>query len=262
MQVKVLILTTDGINCNKEMARAFELAGAVSEEVHLNELLENKRNLNEFDILAFPGGFSYGDDIKSGKILSLHFLKLKADLEKFTADKKLIIGICNGFQFLTSLGLIPENTPGVPSVSLYWNESGHFECRWVDIKISKTVNSPWLTGLQGKTLKIQSAHAEGRLLTPTPEAFNQLFKDNLAVAQYVDEAGYPTEEYPFNPNGSALGLAGLVDRSGLILGMMPHPERNVEPHHHPNHRRMGEDHVPDGLQIFINAVEYSKTRKN
>jgi len=260
MQPKVLILTTDGINCNKEMGRAFELAGARTEEVHLNELLEGLKNLNEYDILAFPGGFSYGDDIKSGKILSLHFLKLKADLEKFTADKKLIIGICNGFQFLTSLGLIPENTPGLPSVSLYWNQSGHFECRWVDVKISNTVNSPWLKGLQGKTLKIQSAHAEGRLLAASPEAYAQLIKGNLSVGQYVDENGHPTEEYPLNPNGSAFGLCGLVDRSGLILGMMPHPERNVEPFQHPNHRRVGSDHVPDGLQIFINAVDYAKNR--
>ncbi|MCK5760366.1 MAG: phosphoribosylformylglycinamidine synthase subunit PurQ, partial [Candidatus Delongbacteria bacterium] len=142
MKPKVLVLITDGINCNVETGRAFELAGATTEEVHLNLILSGEKKLNDYDIIAFSGGFSYGDDVKSGKILAHNLLKLKDDLYKFIESKKLIIGICNGFQVLTTLGILPYNNLGSPDVSLYWNDNAHFECRWVDLKIPENINSP------------------------------------------------------------------------------------------------------------------------
>ncbi len=257
---RVLVLITDGINCNIETARAFELAGAECEEVHLNEILSGKRKISEFDIISFPGGFSYGDDVKSGKIFSLNLMKIKDDLAQFLKDGKLMLGICNGFQVLTTFGISPYNILGTPDVSLYWNNSAKYECRWVNIKVPAKVNSPWLTGMQGKTLKIQAAHAEGRLLTNTDKEYDDLFEKELIAFQYVDNKGNVTEEYPQNPNGSKQGVAGLVDVTGQVLGMMPHPERNVEAYHHPDFRNLPENHIPDGLLIFKNAVEYIRNR--
>ena len=261
MKPKALILITDGINCNIETGRAFELAGAETETVHLNEILNGKRKFSEFDIIAFSGGFSYGDDVKSGKIFSVNLMKVKEDLEQFLKDKKLIIGICNGFQVLTTLGITPYNNIGKPDISLYWNDSAKFECRWVDVKIPENTNSPWLKGMGGKTIKIQAAHAEGKLMTSSEEEYEKLFEKNLVAFQYTDSNSNPTEQYPLNPNGSKKGVAGIVDTTGQILGMMPHPERNVESFQHPNFRNLPKNHIPDGLQLFQNAVEYIKELK-
>ncbi len=255
MTPKVLVIITDGINCNVETARAFNLAGAESEEVHLNELLDGKRKTEEFDIIAFSGGFSYGDDVKSGKIFALKLLKLKDDIETFIDSKKLILGICNGFQVLTSLGILPYNTPGKPSVSLYWNDSSVFECRWVDLQVPVGVKSPWLKDMNGKTIKVQAAHAEGKIVAGPDTSVDELFTGGHVAFTYSGPAGEMTEEYPFNPNGSPSGIAGLTDSTGRVLGMMPHPERNCEEFHHPNFRdQKGKE--PDGLKIFKNAVEY------
>jgi phosphoribosylformylglycinamidine synthase len=258
MKPKVLTIITDGINCNAETGRAFELAGAINEEVHLNLLLDGSKSIADYDILAFSGGFSYGDDVKSGKIFSLKLLNLRDDIEKFIGEKKLIIGICNGFQVITTLGIVPYNTPGDPKVSLYWNDTAHFECRWVDLFIPEKVKSPWLKGLNGRTIRVQAAHAEGKLMTSTPEEYEELFAKALVAFQYADPSGKPTEIYPYNPNGSVKGVAGLVDVTGQVLGMMPHPERNSESFQHPQFRQLSADHEPDGLKIFKNAVEYFK----
>ncbi|MBN1968927.1 MAG: phosphoribosylformylglycinamidine synthase I [Candidatus Delongbacteria bacterium] len=259
MTPKVMILITDGINCNVEMGRAFYLAGAEPVEIHLNDLLAKPDMIHDYHILAFPGGFSYGDDIKSGKIFATKLLNITSELKRFLDDKKLIIGICNGFQVITTLGITPYNNYGTPDVSLYWNNSAKFECRWVDVKISEKVKSPWLESMNGKTIKIQAAHAEGRLLTSTEEDYKALFTKNLVAFQYVDSKGRATEEYPLNPNGSKDGVAGIVDVTGQVLGMMPHPERNIEKFHHPDFRNLPSDYTPEGLQIFINGVNYIKS---
>jgi phosphoribosylformylglycinamidine synthase subunit PurQ / glutaminase len=259
MKPRVLTIITDGINCNVETGRAFELAGAVNEEVHLNQLLDGSRKLKEFDIIAFSGGFSYGDDVKSGKILSLKLMKLKDDINDFIGKGNLIIGICNGFQVITTLGIVPYNTLGEPKVSLYWNDVAHFECRWVELTIPEKVNSPWLKGMNGKKIKIQAAHAEGKLITKSEADLDALFDRNLVAFRYLAPNGEPTEEYPFNPNGSPRGIAGLVDVTGNALGMMPHPERNAERFQHPNFRDIDPKNEPDGLLIFKNAVEYFRS---
>jgi len=259
MKPKVLTIITDGINCNVETSRAFELAGAENEEVHLNLLLDGTVSILDYDILSFSGGFSYGDDVKSGKIFSLKLLKLAEDIKKFIAGKKLIIGICNGFQVITTLGIVPYGTLGDPKVSLYWNDSAHFECRWVDLLIPENVSSPWLNGLNGKVIKVQAAHAEGRLVTATEKEYSELFEKDLVAFQYADPSGNITKMYPFNPNGSPKGVAGLVDITGQVLGMMPHPERNSELFHDPRFRELDSEREPDGLKIFKNAVEYFKS---
>ncbi|HQO09675.1 MAG TPA: phosphoribosylformylglycinamidine synthase subunit PurQ [Clostridiales bacterium] len=256
MKPKVLTIITDGINCNAETGRAFELAGAVNKEVHLNLLLDGTKKITDYNILSFSGGFSYGDDVKSGKIFSLKLLKLKDDLVSFLEKGNLTIGICNGFQVLTTLGVIPYNTIGEPQVSLYWNDSARFECRWVDLTVPENIRSPWLKDMNGKKIKIQAAHAEGRILTRTDDEYEKLFEKSLVAFQYVDPSGKVTEEYPYNPNGSKKGIAGLVDVTGNALGMMPHPERNSEKFQHPNFRDTDPDTEPDGLTIFKNAVNY------
>jgi len=259
MKPRVLTIITDGINCNVETGRAFELAGAKNEEVHLNMLLNGTNSILDYDILSFSGGFSYGDDVKSGKIFSLKLLKLADDINEFLSRKKLIIGICNGFQVITTLGILPYGTPGEPKVSLYWNDSAHFECRWVDLFIPENVSSPWLKGLNGKVIKVQAAHAEGRLVTKTGEEYDELLSKGLVAFQYADPSGNPTETYPFNPNGSPKGVAGLVDITGQVIGMMPHPERNSESFHDPRFRELDRNREPDGLKVFKNALEYFKS---
>ncbi|MBU4485462.1 MAG: phosphoribosylformylglycinamidine synthase subunit PurQ [Candidatus Delongbacteria bacterium] len=256
MKPRVLTIITDGINCNIETGRAFELSGAKNDEVHLNHLLDKTKTILDYDILSFSGGFSYGDDVKSGKIFALKLLKLKDDIYRFIEKGNLTIGICNGFQVLTTLGIIPYGTLGDPKVSLYWNDKARFECRWVDLVVPDKVKSPWLKGMNGKKIRIQSAHAEGKLLTLSDSEFDKLFEKNLVAFQYIDPFGKPTEEYPFNPNGSPRGVAGLIDITGNALGMMPHPERNSEKFQHPNFRDLSDEEGSDGLRIFKNAVEF------
>ncbi|MFO7811091.1 MAG: phosphoribosylformylglycinamidine synthase subunit PurQ, partial [Candidatus Delongbacteria bacterium] len=248
---------TDGINCNIETGRAFELAGALNSEVHLNTLLNRTVSVDEFDIISFPGGFSYGDDVKSGKIFSLKLLKLKDELQKFLDSGRLMIGICNGFQVLTTLGIIPYDTQGEPKISIYWNDSSRFECRLVDLKVPKNVVSPWLSGMNGDTIRAQAAHSEGKITACSKQDIDDLLTKDLVAFQYADSSGKATEEYPFNPNGSPAGIAGLVNSSGNVLGMMPHPERNCEAFHATDsNRRENTAYEGEGLKIFKNAVEY------
>lgn len=254
---KVLILKTDGINCDEELAFAFELAGGSSKTVLVNDLRNKTENLKNYQILAIPGGFSYGDDVVSGKILAVELTSfLSEELKKFIRRKDtLIIGICNGFQVLIRTGLLPFGKVGEMQATLQHNDSGHFECRWVNLKTEKNNSSIFLKGMEAM-VSYQVAHGEGRFFAEKKN-LSKIEKENLVVLRYCGQKGNPTEEYPDNPNGSLNAIAGITDPSGRILGLMPHPERFVVKIQHPNFRRM-EIKKPQGLPIFENMIKYAR----
>ncbi|ACA59680.1 phosphoribosylformylglycinamidine synthase I [Candidatus Desulforudis audaxviator MP104C] len=255
MRPPVCILRTDGTNCDVETAYAFEKCGAAPRLVHVNELRDGSRRLGDYGVLVIPGGFSYGDDVHSGKILAVELTSFLRDaLLEFTARGRPVLGICNGFQVLVRTGLLPYARLGEISATLMANDSGRFECRWVRMRIEG--RSIFTRGAEGRTVTYQVAHGEGKFYT-SEAVLKSLEDGGQVVFRYVGPDGALTEAYPDNPNGSVNAVAGLADPSGLILGLMPHPERSVEPTQHPNWRR-GEGGDPDGLLVFRNAVHYAR----
>ena len=248
---RVCILTTDGTNCDEELAYAFEITGAGPEYVHVNQLRHKSKKLRDFQILALPGGFSYGDDVASGKILAVELVSfLKNQLEEYINKDGLVIGICNGFQTLVRTGLLPFNSVGKMDATLAQNESGHFECRWVQIKTQKS-KCIFLNG-QKQILDVAVNHGEGKLYAP-PETIDKIEEEKLVIFRYADANGKTASKYPQNPNGSTNAIAGVCDPSGKILGLMPHPEKFVSNFQHPNWRRQ-RFAKPHGRFIFENMV--------
>lgn len=266
--VKSLLITGFGINCEEEMAAAYRLAGAEARIVHLNDILVEGFSIHEFDVLNFPGGFSFGDDIASGKVLANKILhkKLRSgntfldEIRRFLDDKKYILGVCNGFQVLVKMGLLP-NIQGdtLQEVTLTENDSGQFEDRWCYYKVSPTVQTPFLQGIDRLYLPVR--HGEGKLIVKDDRTRQVILEHGLNCLSYCDADGNPTGCYPLNPNGSELNCAALTDRSGQILGMMPHPEAFLSLYNHPNWGQLKRQN-PDisergeGLQIFTNIVRY------
>ncbi|MBN2454091.1 phosphoribosylformylglycinamidine synthase I [Candidatus Woesearchaeota archaeon] len=248
--VRALILRSAGINCNDETEKAFQLAGAETEQVHINEIISGAKKLDDYQILAIPGGFSYGDDLGGGKILGNELSnRLKEQLHKFVADKKLVIGICNGFQVLVKTGILPWE--GEQTVTLAQNNSKKFECRWV--RLTKMKDCAFTKGIDGMYLPV--AHGEGKLVTKDKDVLEKLQKQ--VVFKYCDEKGNETSEYPDNPNGSVENIAGICNETGTVMGMMPHPERHLSFMNSANWTRNGKK-IGDGLKIFQNAVEYAE----
>lgn len=254
-QPRVLVLRAAGTNCDEETAFAFELAGASVERVHINRMIENPGLLAAFQILAVPGGFSYGDDISSGKILANQLMHRVGDaVAAFVAADKLVLGVCNGFQVLAKAGLLPG--PGQPAVTLTFNDSARFEARWVRVRAERSA-CPLLQ--PGEEFDFPIAHGEGKLVIardsadPTGEiAFSLLKKAECVALRYVAAKGdYPNHQA--NPNGSEFDIAGLCDPTGKIFALMPHPERCVLVTHHPDWTRHRSTEI-DGLKIFRRAV--------
>ncbi len=253
---RTCVLRTDGINCDEETFYAFEKAGAECRMVHVNQLRSGEEKLSAYQILALPGGFSYGDDVHSGKILAVELASfLREQLLAFVNDGKLVLGICNGFQVLVRTGLLPDRSPGAIKATLMFNDSSHFECRWVNLSIERS-HCVFTRGMEGSVINIQVAHGEGKFYTDTA-TMQDIENREQVVFRYTDAGGRPTMNYPDNPNGSLNAVAGICDSTGRIMGMMPHPERYVEKKQHPNWRRLTHaDNAPDGLVIFQNAVAY------
>jgi len=249
---KALILRTAGTNCDVETAHAFTLSGAVAERVHVNRLIEDKGLLDQYQILAIPGGFSYGDDIAAGKILANELVtRLEDALQRFKAAEKLIIGICNGFQVMVKAGLLPGFGAG-QEATLANNDSGKFEDRWVFLKV-RASNCVFLRGLSLICLPV--AHGEGKFIAGSSQVLSRILSSQGMLC-YVNAAGLPGP-YPVNPNGSQADIAGISDPTGRILGLMPHPERHVVATQHPRWTRLNRCEGPgDGLAIFQNAVKY------
>lgn len=250
----VLILKSDGTNCDNELAYAFKIAGGDPEFVHVNQLRENKNLFKKFQILALPGGFSYGDDIMSGKILAVELTSFfQQELQQFVDRKGFVLGICNGFQTLIRTGLLPFNTLGKMHATLTNNDSGHFECRWVKIKVEQGSKATYFDNIKN-IMDVAVNHGEGKLLTDE-KTLKEMEGKKLVVFRYVDNNGNPTQEYPANPNNSIHAIAGICDPSGRILGLMPHPEKFITRTQHPNWRRLPED-FPTDLPFFTNIIKF------
>jgi len=263
----VIVLRTAGTNCDKETAFAFACAGAEAHLVHVNEIArERTKNLGQYHILAIPGGFTYGDDIASGKILAneLRF-KIEGELQRFVNDGKLVIGICNGFQVLVKAGLLPNMTGNFQTIeaTLTLNDSNKFEDRWVYLKrrmqhAKRTTNCIWTKGID-KIIHLPVAHGEGKFIPKDRSALNALKRDGLIALEYVDEKGVK-KGYPQNPNGSVENIAGICDRSGRVFGLMPHPERHISFYQSPawTRNKSARSAKGDGFLIFKNGVEFAK----
>jgi len=265
---KALIITGKGINCDWETLRAFEMAGADAKRVHILDLVSKREKLGKYHIMAIPGGFSYGDDLGAGIALANKMrIGLKDALLSFVRQGKLIIGICNGFQVLVRLGLLPALNGKylVQNVTLTNNASGRFEDRWVNLGVNDKKPCAFLNGIQNIYLPVR--HGEGRLVAKK-DVLAHISREGLDVLRYTDNGGKPTMEYPANPNGSMNAIAGLCDPTGRIFGLMPHPEAFLIFENHPRWTRIKEERirrglpVPDegqGLQIFRNAVSYAQS---
>ncbi|MDO8535946.1 MAG: phosphoribosylformylglycinamidine synthase I [Candidatus Omnitrophota bacterium] len=262
-KIKVLVLRTAGTNCDKETAFAFEEAGAATELVHINRLSSGEVELSNYQILAIPGGFSYGDDIASGKILA-NELKygIEEDVQKFVRDGKLIIGICNGFQVLVKSGLLPNLSGDFKTIetTLTLNDSAKFEDRWVYLKRvngrGSMVNCAWTQGVKD-IIYLPVAHGEGKFIPKDKRILSRLKNDGLIVFEYVDEKG-KKKGFPYNPNGSVENIAGICDKTGRIFGLMPHPERHISFLQHPRWTRHNNGRRGDGFAIFKSGIDFAK----
>lgn len=257
-EVNVCILQSDGTNCDVELHYAFKKAGGNPQFVHINELRNKSKTLKDFQILALPGGFSYGDDVASGKIWAIELISfLRKEIEDFRKKGGLIIGICNGFQVLVRTGLLPFGNLGKMAATLAPNDSGHFECRWILLNQEKSKCVFFKES--GPVGYFSVNHGEGKFYANN-ETIKTIEQSNLVVFRYVDEEGNPTQKYPDNPNGSLNAIAGVTDPSGRVLGLMPHPEKFVDITQYPNWRRE-KINKPDGLFIFEDMVNYVKEEK-
>jgi phosphoribosylformylglycinamidine synthase len=256
MVPKALILRTAGTNCDKETEFAFKIAGSRTFLCHINYIKE-KRDLGDYQIICIPGGFSYGDDLGAGKILSLELLLwLRDEMSKFIDRGGLILGICNGFQVLVKTGILPD-LDFQQKVTLMFNDSARFEDRWVYLRTTddgrRTTEKVWMRELP-EIISLPVAHGEGKFYADK-EILDKIEENNQVAFRYVDRQGN-LAGFPFNPNGSLNNIAGITDLSGRVLGLMPHPERFMFKHQWPFWKE--EDCVPFGLQIFKNAVNYFK----
>lgn len=245
MKVKVAVITGYGVNADNELARAFNRVGADAQKVHINDLIENPKLLQQYHIAGFAGGFSFGDHLGSGLVYAQLFKKnLQKALDQFIADGKLIIGICNGFQVLVKMGVLP-NTKGdwTQEVSLIHNESGVFQDQWVRLTFNQNTSCVWTKGLEDMDIPIR--HGEGRFITDSDTVMTLLKEKELLAIKYIGT----------NPNGSEENVAGITDLTGRILGLMPHPEAFIIPENHPRWTR---EKITEGfgLRIFQNGVDY------
>ena len=258
--VKTCVITGFGINADDELQLAFQTAGSRAEKLHINDLISAPYTLHEYHILAFPGGFSYGDHLGSGKVFAGLFKRnLKEALDGFLASGKLVIGICNGFQVLVKMGILPNLSQSwKPEVSLINNDSGKFEDRWVRLSFDHGSPCVWTKGLDEMELPVR--HGEGKFVIATDEVLDSIVERGLIAVRYVSRSGpVPSAAedvpYPDNPNGSLLNIAGICDASGRIFGLMPHPEAFVQIENHPRWTR---EKVTRGrgLEIFERGVRY------
>jgi phosphoribosylformylglycinamidine synthase I len=274
--VKALVLTGYGLNCDYETDFSLKVAGADPERVHINELISCGEEgatvrLDNYHILVLGGGFSWADDHGAGVVMAARLrYNIGEEIEEFIGKGKLIIGLCNGFQALVNLGLLPGFDGDYRSreIALTYNDSGNFVDTWVKVKTVADTVCIFTKGIS--TLELPVRHGEGKFYAKK-EVIDRLIEKNQAVIQYADGDGNPAQgRWPFNPNGSLYDIAGICDSTGRIFGLMPHPEAYNHYTNHPDWvtkreelARMGkgiESEEGEGITIFRNAVEY--IRKN
>ena len=269
-KVKSIVLTGNGTNCEREMAHACKLAGSdVVDIVYISEILYGEKRLDDYHFLNLPGGFLDGDDLGSAKADANRIINSKVkggkeslfdQFNRFISEGKLILGICNGFQLMVKLGLLPAfgNEYFRQTVTLTFNDSGRFEDRWAYLKINEKSQCVFTQGMKGVYLPVR--HGEGKLIPQNEAVLKKLHKKNLVVAQYcMPDMTTIAEEYPYNPNGSIDAIAGICDETGRLFGMMPHPEAYT---HRTNHPRWTREELPEegmGLTFFKNAVEFIRS---
>lgn len=250
-KVRVLVLRTAGINCDAEMVNAWQMAGAETDLRHINEVIgpNASTTLDNYHAMAIPGGFSYGDDLGAGKLYANELIyRLKEPFLRFVESGRPVLGVCNGFQVLAKTGVFGNLT-------LLPNASGHFECRWVNLKPAGAT-SIFLMGMEEVYFPV--AHGEGRVVLGDGLNAAGLLASGQVALQYCDTAGNAEAGYPWNPNGSAGNIAGVSNKEGTVLGLMPHPERYVTAIQHPQWTRLEtKPEQGDGLRMFQNAVRYA-----
>ncbi|MHC4472235.1 MAG: phosphoribosylformylglycinamidine synthase I [Planctomycetota bacterium] len=254
MTPKVLILRTAGTNCDRETAHAFRRAEAEVDLIHVNRAIEAPRMLEDYRIIVFPGGFTYGDDLGAGTIFANRIRTVLLDpVRDLVSRGGLVLGICNGFQILVKTGLLPaiDGYGETGAATLAANDSNRFEDRWVHLEVASDL-SPFVS--KGDRIRCPVAHAEGKFVTRDEPTLTRLMESGQVVFRYVAGDGSPNPPYPLNPNGSRHAVAGICDPTGRILGLMPHPERHLEPGHHPSWTREGLAEEGDGVRLFRNAV--------
>jgi len=247
------VLRAAGTNCDEETAHAFAKAGARVDRVHVNRLAEGQVRLSDYQVLAIPGGFTYGDDISAGKVLA-NELKYRVgdEVRKFVDAGRLVIGICNGFQVLVKMGILPGWDALRQQATLTSNDSNRYEDRWVHLKVVST-KTPFFR--EKEIIYLPVAHGEGKFVTDGDQTLKRLESTGQAVLKYCDGDGREGP-YPVNPNGSVASIAGISDETGRVFGLMPHPERNIEPWHHPRWTRGEAAAEGDGFRVFRNALSY------
>lgn len=267
-QVRAVVISGNGTNCEREVAHACRLAGAeVVDVVHVAELLSGRSRLDDYHLLNLAGGFLDGDDLGSAKAganrLTHAAIKgrgetLSDQLQRFIADGKLVMGVCNGFQLMTKMGLLPALGGNYrrQSATLTFNDGGRFEDRWCYLRVDRESPCVFTRGLTGLYLPVR--HGEGKFVVENDEVMQEIETRHLAVVRYCDHTyRVPTMEYPLNPNGSMAAIAGICDETGRLFGLMPHPEAYLHRTHHPRWTR--EPDLPEegmGLWLYNNAVKY------
>lgn len=251
-RVEALVLRAAGTNCDAETVRALELAGARAGLLHLLRLAQEPGRLDEVEVLVIPGGFSYGDYVQAGRVFGLELLRsLGETLPAFVERGGLVLGICNGFQVLVETGLLGTGVGAARTVALHANESDRFECRWTELEAAECV-CPWVVAHE--RMPVPVAHAEGRFVVRDEGVLAGLVERRQIAYRYVAPHGAGSPDYPHNPNGSVDAIAGICDIWGRVLGLMPHPERNVTPWQHPLWTRMGVRDEGEGLPFFRRLV--------
>ncbi|MDY6787717.1 MAG: phosphoribosylformylglycinamidine synthase I [candidate division WOR-3 bacterium] len=247
---KALVLKAHGVNCEIESAHALKRCGFLPDIIHIDNILKGNASLSGYSFMVFPGGFSYGDYTGSGRIVaSIIKHHLMDDIKAFIEEGKLILGICNGFQILVKSGILPNrNNDFSQNASLIFNDSHHYEDRWVHLKVR--AGSAFTSGIS-TVMELPIAHAEGKFVFAEDD-FPDI--DDYTVMEYCDSTGNTVNHYPVNPNGSMKNIAAIRDKTGRIMGMMPHPER-----FYADHLYYG-IHSPSltGSIIFDNAYKYIK----
>ncbi|MFH1998571.1 MAG: phosphoribosylformylglycinamidine synthase subunit PurQ [Planctomycetota bacterium] len=263
-KVKALVIVGYGLNCEAETSYALQRAGAEVRQMHLNDLIADKEQLTKSHLLAFIGGFSFGDHIAGGRVFANRVKRtLRDSLKEFIENHGLIIGICNGFQTMVKMGLLPgfDNDYETQRITLAANDSGVFRNAWVRLKAVPESRCVFTKGID--YLDVPIRHGEGKLFVKDEQYLKRLVAQGQVVFRYAHpRTGEPTMEFPHNPNGSLDAVAGICDPSGRIFGLMPHPEAFNSPYNHPHWLRQKlEGTVPEigaGLRIFENGVDYIK----
>ena len=253
---RAIVLRAAGINCDRETEAVCASAGFQVDVVHVNRLIERPAHLHEYHFAVVPGGFSYGDDLGAGKVLANELrTKLFSEFRAFVAAGRLVLGICNGFQVLVKSGLLPDPEDSDPGrLTITHNDSGRFEDRWIRLRVS-SLKSEFLK--VEEIIELPIAHGEGKFIPRDDALLRRWEEGGQLVLKYVDPEGREAG-YPWNPNGSASGVAGICDPTGRVLGLMPHPERFQDAVNHPRWTRRDRDAEPDGLRFFKNAFAYVK----